>query len=599
MKPAVRPALIGVLVAALLLGGCGIPDDTAVVPVGPAPSRGVSPGDDVTPTKSQRGDTNDKATFVLNYLAAAAGDYDSATDQVKQFMSPAAAADFKASTDIKVVRVKGSPVINPNSPVVSIGVRVVGTLDSLGKLTPASDYSVKNYDLTIGAADGQTGWFVTKAPNFLLLSDSALSAFYTKRTIYFWNFGRTGLVPDVRYMPLSVPTEQQPTEVLNWLTNGPAPWLAGIADPLPTGTKLIGNVPAVSNGTLQISLSSQALPVDDASAALDRLQKQLRWSLRPNLGVTLELAIEHQPEHTYRGTDYLPSNAAYKATTEPERFVVYDGQVRRLSRSYNSSAPVPVLQSAANRNVRSAAFSASGNRTYAALVVDESNGTQALRAGSALNGQEAALRRIPLPKPIGRPVWAVTPDAESTVGLVVAKGRLYSFTTDSSRAAEVSGAPGGLSAVAVAPDALRIAFISGGRLYLTTLNDDNGVQVSEPILINTVLTDLTAVDWSGEGTLVVSGVNPDTGRVAIMDVSIDGASQTDRLGDLGVNKVTFLTAFPANPSRSQDLGVPVAYELNGAAYDELSSERIDVRDLAESVASPRAGIQPTSPFFLD
>ena len=47
--------------AGLLLGGCGIPDDTDVVPLRPGPSTGVSSGDDLSPTRNMRADTTDKA----------------------------------------------------------------------------------------------------------------------------------------------------------------------------------------------------------------------------------------------------------------------------------------------------------------------------------------------------------------------------------------------------------------------------------------------------------------------------------------------------------------------------------------------------------
>jgi hypothetical protein len=320
---------------------------------------------------------------------------------------------------------------------------------------------------------------------------------------------------------------------------------------------------------------------------------------------TLELNIQHQPTQTYGGTDYLAANASYRAVDQPQRFVVYDGQVRRLSRSYRSSDPVPVVQPAANRSVEMAAFGASATRDYAALVVKESKGTQTLRAGSAATGEVATLGRRRLPNPIGRPVWAVSPPvgkADVTVGLIPAGGRLYSFAPDGSSAAVVAwpGGPGNITTVSVAPDARRIALIAGGRLYLATISNDDGIQLSPPVPIQTEMTDLTGVDWSGEGMLVVSGTKAASGRSAIMDVSIDGASQTDRLADLGEARVTYLVAAPASPTGNEEVGVPVAYTLGGsAAYDESSVNKLEVKDLAQPVANPKAGVpSPTAPAFL-
>src|SRR3954452_16683286 len=260
MSRTVRPALLIALVTALLASGCGIPDDTKVVAVGPGPSKGTFTGDDTSPTKNLRTDTNDKVAFLGNFLEAAAGDYDSAADEVKKFMSREAAASFKpVSTDIKVVHLQGTPLINPDEATAQINVKQVGTLNDQGVLTPTGGAGTQTrYDITIGSVEGQSGLFVTKmSPQALLISDTALSRFYVPRTIYFWNTDDTWLVPDVRYMSLTVPKEQQPTTVVNWLINGPAGWLNSIVDPRPKGAKLVGVVPAVTNDTLQINLGGQ------------------------------------------------------------------------------------------------------------------------------------------------------------------------------------------------------------------------------------------------------------------------------------------------------------------------------------------------------
>jgi hypothetical protein len=596
-----RAPLAVALVAGLLLTGCGIPDETDVVPLRPGPSTGISSGDDPSPPRNMRADNTDPAGFAKNYLEAAAGDFAGAGERVKQFLSPDAAATFRAPTEIKVVRLTEEPLVNPGKPVV-IKTRAVGTLGPKGILEPATDNRPASYELTLRQIDGQQGLFVTDPPKVLLLSDSALNRFYTKRTIYFWNQEHTGLVPDVRYMPTTVPLEQQPTEIIDWLTNGPSPWLAGVVAPLPEGTKQIGNVPAISNETLQISLSGQALLPDDPTS-LDRLQKQLRWSLRPNLPNTLHLTVEHQEEKDYTGTDYLTSNAAYRTTAEPERFVVYNGQIRRLARSYNSSQPVPILKAEDNRGVRMAAMSTSGSRSYVALVVNESGGKQALKVGAAGTGEQATLRRIPLSGTVGRPVWGKSlGGADSgTTGLITAGGKLYSFAADGSNfsAVEWPGGPGHITAVAVAPDARRVALLAGGRLYVAALSGGDGAQLSSPHVVHTELREPTAVDWSSEGLLVVAGVRTDSQRVAIMEVSIDGAAQTERLPDLGSNPVTYLTAVPANPTRGEETSGAIAYVLDNAAYDEVNPGPIEVTDLAEQVTDPPKDVLPGAPFFLN
>ena len=148
-----------------------------------------------------RADTTDPAEFAKNYLEAAAGDFAGAGERVKQFLSPDAAATFKPPAEVKVVRLIEDPLVNPGKPVV-IKTREVGTLGPKGILEPAGDDRPANYELTLRQVEGQPGLFVTDPPKVLLLSDTALDRFYTKRTIYFWNQDHTGLVPDLRYLPV-------------------------------------------------------------------------------------------------------------------------------------------------------------------------------------------------------------------------------------------------------------------------------------------------------------------------------------------------------------------------------------------------------------
>jgi Lipoprotein LpqB beta-propeller domain/Sporulation and spore germination len=599
-----RRALVVALAVALLLGGCGIPDNTPVLPIGPGPSTGTSSGDDVAPALPRREDTEKPSQLVLNYLKAAAGDSDDALGRVKAFLSPAAAGLLKPNqTDVRVIHLVEQPLNNPGSDEVSFKAWQVGTLGNNGILDPSTDATVMEYKFLINALPGHTGLFVTKAPPMLLLSDDALGGYYDLRTIYFWNTEHTALVPDVRYMPKSVPPEQQPTEVLNWLIAGPSEWLAKAVESLPEGTTSIGNVPAVSNDKLQINLSDKAVRPND-SAALDRLRRQLMWSLRPNLPRYLELKIGHQVEGDWDQADYLTSNASYRLGEEPERFVLYDGRIHRLSRSVYATEPVPVLLPAANRNVLAAALSGSDTRTYAALVVDD-GGKQSLRVAGVRTGEQAALKKVAISGQLGHPVWAVTPvEAQGgAIGLITVGGRLYSFGSGGGAVREIDwpgGGPPAISAVAVSPDAHRIALIVGGKLYLTVLvTGADGLQLDSPQQTRTPMRTLTAVDWSSEGWLVVGGTRADTNRVAIMDMTIDGAMVSPRLADLGTEQVSYLTAYPANPVDGRQISDSIAYVAGGGAYDALAdATKITVANLADPVTNPPAGVVPTAPLFL-
>jgi hypothetical protein len=603
MRRRVRLLLAAPLAAVLLAAGCGIPDSTEVQRVGPGPSTGASTSDDVPPIRNSREASTDLRTFVKNYLEAPAGDLDGAMERVRQFLSPTAAPTFKPPAEIRVVHLVDT-LVNPGSDEVTLLAQTVGELNRNGEIDPSSDFASKEYQLTVSSIQGRDGLFVTKAPQVLLLTDDALNQFYERREIYFWNLEHTGLVPDVRYLPRELPSEQVPNEVIKWLIAGPSQRLDGAVEPLPEGTLLDGNVPAPSNDTLQINLSGQAVQPPDDPAALDRLRRQLMWSLRLNLPRTLSLKIGTQDSVEFGGSDYLTSNAAYALAATPERFLIYNGQIRRMSPSSKPTEPVPVVRPEANRQVRAAALAGVGNRRLAALVVTAGN-RQELRLGAAAADMRGNLTKVRLPSGVtGQPVWAITADDPNApaVGLITVGGRLYSFSTDSSAVTEVgAGGLRSISAVAVAPDGRRVALVAGGRLWIAALSTSgDGVQMLPAVPVLTPgLRQVSAVDWSSETWLTVAGARSDRNRVAIFEMTIDGAEVRSRLDDIGTESVSYLAAYPVSPVSGSDSSDTVAYVANGDAFDVLSGPvRIGVAELAVPLPNPPQGAEPTAPFFL-
>ncbi|UQU63912.1 LpqB family beta-propeller domain-containing protein [Couchioplanes caeruleus] len=606
MRKLARTLLAGALTGTLLLGGCGIPDNTDVVTVGPGPSTGFSSNDDGAPPRYGREATLDTAKFVEYYLQAAGGDPDGAVDRVKQFLSPAAAASFKPPEGVKIVYLTEDPLVNPGSDQVELRVRTLGVLGPNGRLDPVQDTGITTYQLSVASISGKTGLFVTKAPPVLLLSDTAFTTWFVRRTIYFWNHEYTALVPDVRYLPADMPPEQEPQRIIKWLIEGPSDTIHDAVEPLPEGTALLGNVPAVSNDKLQISLSAQSVRPPDDPKALDRLRRQLMWSLRPNLSRVLELKIGNQEQTSYDGNDYLTSNPTYRLADSPERFLIYNNQIRRMSRTPGAADPLPVIKPEANRNVRAAAFARSpSDRRYAALITTEGN-HQVLRVGSAGIGELSDLRRVTLRGgSTGQPVWAITSDDPQTgaVGLLTIGGKLFSFSADGSplRAVAWPGPPGMITAVAVAPDGRRVALAVGGKLYLAALTaDGDGPQLSPPRQVQLpVLREVSAVDWGTETSVIVAGTRADRDRVAVIDTAIDGTQWIESLADIGVEKVTYLATYPVSPSSGKVTPDVIEYMANGATFDVLSGPvRIGVGDLAEPVTNAPAGVVPTAPSFL-
>jgi hypothetical protein len=251
-----------------------------------------------------------------------------------------------------------------------------------------------------------------------------------------------------------------------------------------------------------------------------------------------------------------------------------------------------------------AALSRSNSHTYAAVVVQDGART-ALRVAGVRTGERAALRNVAVPGgALGHPVWAVTPrePQSGAIGLIPVGGLLYSFGARGDTAHPVPWPGGGrqaISAVAVAPDGHRVAVVAGGRLYLTVLiTGGDGVQLAPPVEVHTPMRPLTAVDWSSEGWLVVGGTRADEKRVAIMDITLDGALSISRLNDLGTEQVSYITAYPVSPLDTRQTSYSVAYVAGGVAYNALAEPtKIAPADLVNTANSPASAVT-TAPLFL-
>ncbi|MBM2618960.1 hypothetical protein JIG36_25710 [Actinoplanes sp. LDG1-06] len=593
-----------VVVATLLAGGCGIPDESDVTIVDDGPAVGISVGGgDEPPVQPRREDSDEPKTLVGNYLQAAAGDPETASARVKAFLAPDEAERFPSGNDIKVVRETEPSLHNPGEAEVKITYQVLGTLRANGVYEPVVPADPVGYDLRVGPVNGRPGQFILDAPQTMMITDVAFAAFYTPRTIYWWNTANTGLVPDLRYMPLSVPTVQQPTTIMGWLTGSPASWLTDTVNQLPQGTQLTENVPAISNDTLTISLNAQAVPQGADARALERLRQQLQWSIRPLVPRTIEIKIGHdEPVRTDDG-DYLDTNAAYRLADDPERFALYGGVIRRLRVSPHATDPIPVIKQAANKNITSAALSSSATRAYAAVVTG-SGAAARLRVAQATLGEQADIEPVgSLSGNLGTPVWAQTPDGDdptAAVGLITMGGVIYSFDASGANARRVEwqGSPGTVTALSVAPDGHRIALVSGGRLFRAALSTSGDqITLGDPERVQPPdLKTVTAVAWNSETSLAVAGLRPNN-RYAVLDVTIDGTLATIRLSDIGAERVTYLTAYPLRPVNPERLA-PEWYVAGGDAWEVLSEPvRLVPENLTDVTAQPE--LNATAPFFLD
>lgn len=595
---------------ALTVAGCGIPDETDVYidERGPA-SSGSGPLDGVgrePPRREASGD--DVERFVLNYLQAAAGEPAGAYDRVNEYI-PRSSNRLRprqgSDVAINVVRLTEPPRVTANpdgTNSVQISVQQVGVLRPNGSLTEPVATETE-YTLTVGKLDATSdgkpeaskGFYVLDPPQTLLMSTDALKDYYRTRTIYFWNSDRTALVPDLRYLPLAVPSGRVATEVLGWLTGGPSAWLGATAVPLPEGTKAIGNVPAAGpDGRLVVNLSMQAGEVDD-EVELNRLFTQLVWSLREDIQTELEVKVEHESRKIADAAAHRRAYPVYRISGVPERYCVHAGQVRPLAYPGQTNA-VP-LSAAVNRDVVSAGLTRQQDRVWAALVT-ASGRERYLRVGLGVGAVSDMIRVGGSYASMSRPIWLKGSNPEHPVGLVAADGRLYRFGLDGRMThVPMPNMPGSITSVAVALDGHRIAVVSGGALYVAALAiDGDSVAIGGVRRLVGSLHDLTAVDWSAENFLLAAGLNAD-GRVEIHQISVDSGLTEQVVSQIPADTVPHLAAYPNNPIGSTVAGTPM-YEGNGVAY--AAGQRIDPSQVApvEGLPTPSGSGNPTAPFFL-
>ncbi|MEU4676361.1 LpqB family beta-propeller domain-containing protein [Micromonospora sp. NPDC023737] len=597
--------VVGALCGALVLvgfTGCGIPERTEVQidrRKEPATEPGAVNAGREPPTRMVTAIPED---FVKNFLEAAAGEPDRAYYRVKQFIDPQYRSRLQekrgSEVELTVVRLTDTPRVTFGADdryKVSIGVQQVGVLRTDGTLVPPVS-SETHYEFGLrsaspsGATDDGAGLYVIEPPNVLLVSDTALQDYYESRTIYFWSSDRTQLVPDLRYLPSTVPDERRLNEVVKWLVDGPSDWLYPGVVGLPDRTELINNATG-GNGRWEVNLD---MPGDDRTQ-IDQLITQLAWSLRDFDG-ELELKIRNNSIKVENLAARRSLRELYPLREGPRGYCVYEGAIHSLSVAGEPPDVVP-LDPAANRNVVSAGLARSGEQILAALVATASGGKQRLTVGTGRGPVTSFGKAANSYKVIGRPVWLRSSDPSHPQGLVVADGRLYWFDGNAAMTQiALNLPPGVVTAVAVSLDGQRIALIADGALHVAAVKllDGGGVTIGPSRRVITSLTGLSAVDWVGENGLIVAG---SAARPAIYEVSVDGSLQTALMSDTRA-KVTSLSAYPANPT----IQVPsiYMYEASGLAYRSEPAKRI-LPGQVDGVSPPPAGVRqgnPSAPFFL-
>jgi hypothetical protein len=540
---------IGLLLVAVLVcagAGCGVPESSDPVRLGtPRQAAGQPPVRRELPLP----DTRNPSVFLRRYLAASAWSNSKGavatkdtSDQVNKFLDenhPASTA-WQPGEQLKLVRVTYPDITEPVTFPLTVRATVedFGALDSEGGVVDDPVRQVREHVFTL--VDPGDGRLRLRNPLPGLVFDvDQLGDWYQPRTIYFWGSGPDApgaLVPEVRYLPSVIGPDRAPTEILRWLKDGPSDWLKPAVLPVDDSIRLQDNAVVDSNSRITINLDFQAAGL--GNPVFRAYYIQARWSLSNGMDspVDIQLQVVGRPQTVnVNEVEYRSANPVVRAfdardDKTPPSYCVRDGQVRP-ARTQTTPPPVPVLDPEHNRDITRAAIAPS--RRVVAYVRQEGAGTNARQRlviattpASGADTVQPAYSQSGQYRGISRPVYLPQSDDKF---LVLADNVLYLASVPGNGTVAMAALSGNepMTAIAIAPDGRRLAYVQNNRVFVATLSAEAPGQLllAQPRReIRTTLARQNTVGWLSQDRLVVGGkATGAPGRDSpLVDVSVDG-----------------------------------------------------------------------------
>jgi hypothetical protein len=543
------------LVLALAAGGCGVSASSEPEDIGDALVAGGNPGNEQVRLLPQPNVATSPEALVRSYLKAGSGGGDDAVKNVKSFLDKKALQSWHPPTksqQLTVIRLVGDLVPGATSgdrTPVTVNYQVVGVLNEQGSIEALTELVTRKMvfqvvpdesNNTILRVDEIAG-VDQPPPAGLMITDDL--EYYRPQPIYFWDQAGKALIPDVRYLPLTLQRDARLSMIVQWLVSGPSSWLSTAPARLPGNTGMKGGV--VTRGdTVVVNLNAAAVATPGGPDSIQHLYYQLQWSLLGGLTTPpLELQIEDKAEVTGPAASYLPFDQTDGLNrVDKTKFDIVDNKV--IAVPANGSQP-DVLKSPLNQSVNSAAVDRSGN--LAAFVRTGGDGRRFLQIArgptSKVDGD------VPRSKVMGRPVWIPGMDAL----LVPSGGRLYLVGADG-KSTDVTVDPiAGVTAVSVSPDGRRLAVVANGQAFVTSLGlDGTSVTVgSSPRQILAKQLAVSAIAWTNEIWVYVVGTS--NGKPALWRSTADGVMAVAI--DLKQVAPSDVVALPLTSARAQSFDV--------------------------------------------
>jgi hypothetical protein len=532
----------------------------------------------------------DPAQLVKDYLTAAAGGTDAAVNQVKLFLTGNGRKNWQAPPKnatgriliIQVDDVVAQAQVDNGTPV-DLHYREVGTLDDTdGRITPSINTQEQVQRLQVVRATDQLGQLRIDSgalPGLVLRDDALNGPFYRPQPIYFWDSSNQVLIPDIRYVPLTVSPDTRAYKIVGWLFGGPSALLNDAVNTLPTNTSFTVQP---HDSTLVIKLSPQAggKGPDDAR----RLVYQLQASLLQVTSRDLEVWIGNSPAPPTGPSDFRQFELSSGLQVPMQKYDIVDGVVKPTTSDNAGTAPdLQLLAAKENSAVRYAAISRDDR--WGAFVRD--TGAAPSLALIPNSGKAITVRDLPRSEQVSRPAWI-----PNINGLLIAwNGGLYLVNLNGQATHVSTPGLGVITEVTVSPDGRRVAMVAGGQVTVQVLlasNNQSAPSVHldgqpQAIVPDPGLTP-SAVAWDDEQQIYIVGTSSKA-KAALWRVTTDGAVATDLSDTLKGVAPDDVVSYPKGAFSLPRDGEAVVLQRDAAPY---------------RVNSPQVSYDGTkSPFYVD
>ena len=605
--------------------GCGVPDSGPPVVVSSAPAAGGQDsgqqGPRTAPVPPDPATATNPNDLVQLYFTAAGvdPDPDDVQHNVSQFFAPDVRdrwhADPSGQTVVRVdrytVTAQGRDKQDRATATVRVRGELVGVLGDDGAVQPPAgtaahayrqDFQLTQWPISGGGKE----WLITDPPRQTLLSTEAMSSEYNPTVVYFASPDHRSLVPDLRYVSKTVVPQKERTMLVDWLLDGPSPWLApAVVNDIPEGTKRRGNVVRQNdNNVVAVDLTSEAVGAKHPQT----MAAQIAWTLRVRAS-RVQLRIEGRPyavpglKHkttTFDTSSLRSFNAATLGANSAGYYLTHGMIVPArsgerlpavLSAPATGGLDTKLTHAALNVDSSAAALVRTGDRGRPELWIGHSD------SGDIADSRYVRADGLGAAQQVGRPsLVSNTPTAlvpvDGALRMVTGAGRNEPVPF-------VPGSPGGaVTAVSVSPDGCRVALVRGGRLYVAPLlHTQQQLSVGRMHQLAGGFTDLTEVSWTQDGDIAFGGRGsvgdggPLSGGVrgGAWQFSLDDVSSDLLTGTSGDRVPEYVASGTTDPSRGAAHGA-ILMSANGQILELIGNELAP----PDGAAEPPPG---TAPFF--